>query len=488
MDNRHPNVLWIVADQLQPGALSSYGNTWSKTPNIQGLADNGIQFNNAYCNSPLCGPSRMSLLTGKYVHNIETWDNGTSLNSGIPTVPHYFGAAGYKTCLSGKMHFVGPDQLHGYEDRLTSDIYPSNFEWTYDWNDKILHPGRDSEIGPKTWVPDHEYDDQAQTRALEWLRMIAGRQQNNRNTKPFFLTASFTNPHPPFVCPKKYWDFYEGVDIPLPSWPDGHIEGEHIVARWIRDYHRINELPSDEESRIARRAYFGKVSYVDDLVGQLVSCLESLDLLKNTIIVFLSDHGEMLGEHGCWCKRVNYESSAKVPLIIADPRSSKEGTRVNEVTQLVDLLPTMNDLCDLENPILVDGHSLSPFLNEEPEPYKGKEALVENYTEGVKASSCMLRKGNLKYVEVVGHEPALYDLKADPNEWKNVAGRADYTEMQNEMAARLRELWDGNAIEKKVRESKARRFLINKAHAKGKHRTWDYRPQMDSHRRWGVAR
>jgi choline-sulfatase len=467
------NVLLIMADQMTPYALSAYGNKAALTPNIDSLAKNGVLFENMYCNSPLCTPSRMSMLTGKYVNKIECWDNGGNpLGSEIPTIAHYFANSGYSTTLSGKMHMIGPDQLHGFENRLTTDIYNTGMEWTRDWDETHYHGGRNSNTGPVNWCWQMEYDERAHQRTLEWIRSVP-----NVDKRPFFLCASFTNPHPPYLCPQEYWDRYQDAEIDIPTWPENPIENEHIAVKWIRDYHQLNDLPTDEEVLRARRAYLGQISYIDDKVGEIVSWLDKLGYLENTIIIFTSDHGEMLGEHGCWCKRVAYDWSTKVPFIISHPDSLPKDKRIKNVCQLVDLLPTLNDLAGLGPAFNIDGNSTVPLMNNNSTNWP-EEALCENYTEGMKAASCMLRKDNLKYVGVAGYEPALYDLEKDPNEFNNLAGNPDYAEKEKAMANRLAELWDAEKINKKVRNSQKEREFLTQALNKGNYKRWDYLPSL----------
>jgi choline-sulfatase len=486
-----PNVLLIMADQLTPFALGACGNETVQTPNLDRLAREGLAFDGCYCNSPLCTPSRMSMLTGRYVQNIRTWDNGTALASDVPTIAHHFSAGGYRTCLSGKMHFVGPDQLHGYEERLTTDIYPATPKWTYRWEEEQRHVGRNGPVGLADWQQQHEYDTRSHSRALEWLRMNAGkslawvrRHRGKARELPFFLTVSYSLPHPPFLATRDYWDRYEGVEIPLPCWPEGHLQGEHQAVRWIREYHQLTELPSDEEVRAARRAYYANVSFVDDKVGELLACLDRIGQRENTLIVFTSDHGEMLGEHGCWCKRVAYEWSARVPLLLSWPDHLPAARRVGEVTELVHLLPTLCELCGLEPPVNVDGRSMRPLWQTGDIEWRN-EALCENYTEGVKAASCMLRADHLKYVAAVGAPPALYDLKRDPGEFTNFAGDPDYADAQRRLAARLAELWDGERIDREIRAGKLDRLKVNAALATGRHPGWAYVPEREARGGWG---
>ena len=489
MSQDRPNVLLIQADQLTPFATGPYGCKAAPTPNLDRLAARGVTFDACYCNSPLCTPSRMSMLTGRYVQNIGTWDNGRPLRSDVPTMAHHFSVGDYYTCLSGKMHFIGPDQHHGYEERLTTDIYPATPKWTYRWEEEQLHGARNSPTGPDSWTWQTEYDTRTQNRALEWLRMHACEPlewirkrdtRRKRKNRPFFLTVSFTLPHPPFIAPEEYWNRIDEQKVELPQWPEGHIENEHVAVQWIRNYHQLNELPTDEEVLSARRAYYANVAFVDEKVGELLDCLEKCGVSKNTIVVFTSDHGEMLGEHGCWCKRVAYESSTRVPLLMAGP-DLPEGERIPQVTELVHLLPTLCDLCDLPGPVNVDGRSMVPLLQGQADGWRN-EALSENYTEGVKAATCILRRDNLKYVLPVGEAPALYDLDADPGEFHNFAGDPDYAEAERQLAERLAEMWDGKAIDRAIRANKEDRLMVNEALKTGRHPDWAHQPGQGGQR------
>jgi len=469
---QRPNVLLIMADQLTPYALGCYGNREVKTPEIDGLAERGVRFENAYCNSPLCTPSRASMLTGRYVQHLRCWDNGTPFPTETPTIMHYLGRAGYSAIASGKLHFVGPDQLHGFHERLTPDIYPAGMWWTYDWDRDIRRaPIKSLKHGPVESNSEFDYDALVQLRATHRLRRLC------RQRDPFFLTVSYTSPHPPFTATRPYWDLYEGVDIALPKWPAREIANEHPLYQWVRRYHRLGKPPREEDVYSARRAYYAKTSYVDEMVGQLLRILDQTGVRDRTIVLFLSDHGEMLGEHGHWCKRVPFEWSAKVPILLSWPGTIPGGKAVQEVVSLVDILPSVLELVRLEPPVRSDGASLVPLMRGSAKGWQN-EALSENYTEGVKASSCMLRRDRYKYVGVVGHDPILYDLEADPGEHNNVSGTPDYAEVERDMRQRLAALWDGGRIEREVRTGKRERFVINDALRNGNHEPWDHFPRI----------
>lgn len=217
-----PNILLLMADQLAAPALPFYGHTVVRTPALSALAARSLVFDAAYCNFPICAPSRYSMLTGRLPHAISAFDNACELASEIPTMAHYLGAAGYRTILAGKMHFVGPDQLHGFDERLTTDIYPSEFLWVPDWSQGPANKptgvgmGHVVDAGPCLRNMQIDYDEEVEHVAVQKLYDLA----RHGGGQPFFLTASFTHPHPPFVAPQEHWDAYADSEIDLPSVPE----------------------------------------------------------------------------------------------------------------------------------------------------------------------------------------------------------------------------------------------------------------------------
>ena len=323
-----PNVLLIMADQLTPFALGAYGHATVQSPNIDKLAENGVVFDSAYCNSPLCAPSRFSLLTGKLPSNIDAFDNAAYFPSNRPTMAHHFRARGYATSLIGKMHFIGPDQLHGFEDRRTTDIYPADFGWVPDWTspERIdwWYHGMASVLnaGVAETTNQLDFDDAVGFHAVRTLHDIA-RADDDR---PFFCCVSFTHPHDPYVTRRKYWDLYDAARIDLPRVPaipyaemDPHSRRLHDLAEMA------NVEITEAHIRNARRAYYGNVSYVDDWIGRLLDTLAATGLDGNTLVVFMSDHGDMLGERGLWYKMSFHEWSCRIPLLFHWPGTLPPG-------------------------------------------------------------------------------------------------------------------------------------------------------------------
>lgn len=482
---KKPNIVLIQADQMSATALKCYGNTITKTPVIDRFAAEGTVFANAYCNFPLCAPSRFSMMTGQLASRIGAYDNGAEFPSSIPTFAHYLRSAGYRTCLSGKMHFIGADQLHGYDERLTSDIYPGDFAWTADWEQRAHRdangPSAMTITGTCTGSVQLDYDEQVAERACDWIANNA-----DDHDTPFHLTVSFTHPHDPFVCTEEFWNLYEGVDIPLPSTPPATDPHSQAMLRQygIEDMHF-----SDEQIISARRGYYGSVSYIDSKIGAVIEALEIAGCMENTVILFTADHGEMLGEHGLWMKKVFFEHSLKVPFIIWSPSLVKPG-RFEELTSLVDLLPTMlgfanGDDGDVITPVEpLDGTDLSPAAVEGTAP-PDRPLMAEMTCEGTPGPVLLLRQGSIKYIWSAIDPAMMFDLSTDPNEVNNLAGNPDYADIEATMVQEIAERWDAGKLAEDVRLSQVRRLLVQRAHkSHGTAPDWDYVDAHGADDRW----
>ena len=421
-----PNILFIIADQLAAQFLGAYGHKVTKTPNLDRLAKSGVVFENAYSSSPLCAPARATIMNGLLPSRTGVYDNAAEFPSSIPTWAHYLRLQGYKTCLSGKMHFVGPDQLHGLEERLTTDIYPADFGWTPDWRLKqeridwwyhnmtsVLQPGI-AEITNQL-----EYDDEVAFLAVRKIYDYARFEPG----KPFCLMASFTHPHDPYAARAKYWNLYRDEDMDLPRVGqmsrdklDAHSQRLYDVSA-MQDY-----TVTEADIRAARHGYYANISYIDDLVGQLLDALEATGQLDNTVIVFTSDHGDFLGERGLWYKMSYLEPSAHIPLIVCAPKNFN-ARRVKEPVSLTEILPTLVDIAtegkgELARP--TDGRSLYPLLNGAAEHLEAT-AWGEYLAEGTVAPMYMLRRGPWKYIHCPTDPDQLFNLVDDPNELNNLA-------------------------------------------------------------------
>lgn len=462
-----PNILLIQADQLAAKALSAYGNATVKDPHISKLAERGVVFENCYCNLPMCGPSRASMHAGRMPFAIEMYDNASEFHADIPTFAHYLRGMGYRAELSGKMHFVGPDQLHGYEKRHTTEIYPANFAWTVDWSKGREYKPTNLtmapiiESGPAIRTLQMDYDDEVAFNGVQAIYDLARKDDD----RPFLLTVSFTSPHSPFVISQEYWDRYTPDDIELPSVAPLNLnEMDHLSRNLHYCQSRHEFTVSDEHRRMARHGYYGMISYIDDKIGQLMEVLGKTGLSDNTIIVFTSDHGEMMGERGMWFKQHFFEWAAHVPLIICAP-DKFSASRVSQNISLIDMMPTLLDLAggkafdDYAAPC--DGTSLVPALEGNASSLPDV-AISEFAADGSTGVSRMVKKGHWKLMWLEGQDTLLYDLRTDPLELENRAGTSGAAEIEAELTSILFEGWDPKALYPTIRASQKRRLAIHR--------------------------
>jgi choline-sulfatase len=477
-----PNFLIIMADQLAAGWLPAYGHHVVQAPTLSALADRGVTFEAAYCPSPLCAPSRAAMLTGRYASRIDVFDNAAELPASVPTIAHYLRAAGYRTCLAGKMHFVGPDQLHGFEQRLTTDVYPASFDWTPDWTrsaanrlpwyhtmESVLRPGR-TVASMQT-----DYDDEVAFHAVRHVHQLA-REDPER---PFLLVASFTNPHDPWEIPSRYWDLYDPAAIELPSVPRIPLEQADPHSRRLREMAGIDEVElTDEQLRTVRHAYYAAISYLDERIGEVLDAIAQSGFEQDTVVVFTADHGEFLGERGLWYKMSFLEPSARVPLIVRVP-GDDGGRRFTQPVSLLDLAPTVLELACGSEAVAeadMDGRSLVPALRDHAGTDRGP-VISEYHAEGVNAPAAMVREGRHKLIVCRDDPDLLYDVESDPHELSNLA---DDEATVSRLRAALAERLDLAEIERRVLASQRERHLVGRALAEGAATAWDYQPQVDA--------
>ncbi|MFN3210789.1 MAG: choline-sulfatase [Roseovarius sp.] len=462
-----PNILLIQADQLTAMALSAYGNTTVKDPHISKLARNGVLFENCYCNLPMCGPSRASMHAGQLPFSIGMYDNASEFHADIPTFAHYLRGMGYRAELSGKMHFVGPDQLHGYERRLTTEIYPANFAWTVDWSkgrefkptNLTMAPVKES--GPAIRTLQMDYDDEVAFHGTQALFDLARKDDG----RPFLLTVSFTSPHSPFVISQEYWDRYDHDEIELPAVPPLRLEEMDHLSRNLHYCQSRHEFTvTDHDRRMARHGYYGMISYIDDKVGQLMRALEDTGLSENTIIVFTADHGEMMGERGMWFKQHFFEWASHVPFIVCAP-SRFDPARVAQNISLVDMMPTFLDLAaggKFEGYAApCHGTSLSGAL--EGDTATLPDVVISEFAaDGSTGVSRMVKKGQWKLMWLEGKDTLLFNLADDPKELNNLAGDPAVAEVEKDLTETLFEGWSPEELHETIRASQERRLAIHR--------------------------
>ncbi len=485
MASTMPNIVVIMADQLAPQFCGAYGHPLVQTPHMSALARAGVLFDAAYCNSPLCAPSRFSFMSGQLVSRIAGYDNASEFKASIPTFAHGLRQSGYRTCLSGKMHFVGPDQLHGFEERLTTDIYPADHAWTPDWEapderiDKWYH-NMDAvrEAGVAATTFQIEYDEEtaffARRRLLEYAINDVG---------PFAMVVSFIHPHDPYVCRPEWWDLYEHDQVDLPS---GRLSGDAHTARLRKGIKADLDPVSEECVRNARHAYYANVSYFDSKVGQVVQTLKEANVYDNTIIVVTSDHGDMLGERGLWYKMNFFEHSARVPLVITGP--GIQPGRCPQPVSLVDLFPTFiqaatdnaDEVTDFS--ANTDGQSLWPVLGKPTDAAFRGQVFGEYCAECASSPLFMIRREQYKYIHCDTDVPQLYDVNADPLEHDNLVNKSGFKALACEFASEVAMRWDSDMIRNDVIATQKQRRAVHAAMQKGALTSWDFQPVRDASR------
>jgi len=484
-----PNIVVIMADQLSPAFMGTYGHPLVKTPAIDALAERGTSFDSAYTNSPLCAPSRFSFMSGQLVTSIAGYDNASEFPSSIPTFAHYLRCMGYHTSLCGKMHFVGPDQLHGFNQRLTTDIYPADFAWTPDWEmpderiDAFYHNMSSvHEAGVAATTNQIDYDEEvgftARKKIFDYARFP--------DQHPFMMVVSFIHPHDPYIALQEWWDLYDHDAVDMPAVPALSIEDQDAHSRrLITGIDLPNSPVTDEQVRNARHAYYANVSYFDSWVGRIVKTLKDAQLHDDTIIIVTSDHGDMLGERGLWYKMSFFEPSVRVPLVITGP-DLPAGRRIGNNVSLIDILPTLTDLAEADGgrsaPVFgepVDGRSLLPLLTGTGEGDRD-EAISEYAAECASHPCFMIRRGAYKYIHCDVDPPLLFDTAADPLERNNLAMDEAFAEIVGSFAREVADRWDSEKIRLDVIATQKRRRAIHEAMRRGELTSWDYNPPRDA--------
>jgi choline-sulfatase len=477
-----PNILILMADQLTAGALPAYGNTVAKTPHLDRLAREGVVFDAAYCNSPLCAPSRAVLMSGRLPSATGAYDNAVEFPSQAPTFAHYLRADGYRTILAGKMHFCGPDQLHGFEERLTTDIYPADFGWTPDWTrpterlDWFHTMDSVTQAGLCVRTNQMDFDEEVGFAARQKLYDIA----RDADDRPFCMIVSMTHPHDPFTMADPYWSRYTDAEIDMPRVPasvsatDPHAARlRHVCGQDLQDV-------TEDQVRAARHAYYAAISYFDDHVGALLGALTETQLAEDTIVLVLADHGEMLGERGMWFKMNFHEGASRIPLIVHAPGRFAPH-RVAAPVSLVDILPTLGaiarDGAETDYATGHDGRDLLPYCEGRDDD---GEVIGEYCAEGVIAPMVMIRRGSLKFVHCPTDPDQLYDLAIDPLELDNIVARAPDDARVAEMRAEVASRWDLDRLKADVLASQKRRRLVARALQQGHQTPWDFQPLRDA--------
>jgi len=472
-----PNLLFIFSDQHTQRVSGCYGDKIVQTPNLDRLAVNGVAFDNAYCPSPLCVPSRMSLLSGRYPSEQDVWMNDDFLPSDIPTFAHSLGASGYEPTIIGRLHSIGPDQLHGYTHREVGDHSP-NWIGIGRHNMGVLKgaPGPGRATIDKSGVGQSAYE----VKDVDTTAATIDFFDRHDNAHPFCVTVGLMLPHAPYVARKEDYEFYDGkvgpAEIPLP-------EEEHPWLQWWREKHDIVEVPEDHAIR-ARTAYYALVTGMDRMIGKILDKLEEHGLLENTLIVYTSDHGDQIGERGLWWKHTFYEESVKVPLILCWPGQLPKGKRRDQIVNLVDL-----------NATFLDALGAAPLPNSSGQSFlnvaKDSAADWQNVTYSEYCSDVtkwdgmrqrMLRQDNWKLIYYHGFQSQLFDLADDPQELNDLADAPEHQEIKEQLLAQLLGDWNPDEIEQKMFERQKDKEVLGawaREASPSEVYIWDLKPEMN---------
>ena len=463
------NVLWIMADQLRWDYLGCYGAKCPPTPNIDRLASKGVRFNRAYVQSPVCGPSRMSYYTGRYVRSHGSTWNGFPLRVGEPTLGEHLREIGVKCALVGKTHMTpdreGMERLGidpetaigalvsecGFEVRVRDDgtnhtDYPNRHAQDYDaylrshgmdgdnpweeWANTAIGPNGELRSGwllenaryPARVPREHSETAWLTTRGIEFIE--------EQGDTPWLCHLSYIKPHWPYLVPAPYHSMFTADDVPPPNRSESERQSNHPFLRAWMDMRVSKSFSRDEVRDVVAPAYMGLIAELDDQLGRLFTYLEETGRFDDTMIVFCSDHGDNLGDHWIGEKDLFHDCSARVPLIVFDPRPEADATRgstCDDLVEAIDLAPTfLQFFGGPEKPHIFEGRSLAPLLHGQPVEwrqfvfseydYATRDARRDVGVDQLDARLVMVFDGRWKYIHVEGYRPMLFDLQSDPNE------------------------------------------------------------------------
>lgn len=473
-ETKQPNLLYIHSDQHNSAVIGCYGDPLVRTPNLDALAERGTIFTNVYCPSPVCTPSRMSMLTGRYPHENEVWTNNQILDSGIPTFAHAMGAGGYYPVLMGRMHALGIDQLHGYAERPIGDHgsnFPGGFAAARGFGNSVKNSGP----GQSAY---QVLDEDVTAATVNFLNRLGVNKRAGQSAEPFCLSVGLMLPHSPYVARQADYELYKG-SMTLPRYPEPFGEQLHPFLKWWREYSGQIEF-RDEEILRARASYWALVTRMDKMIGEILGALKKNNLENDTVVLYMSDHGDQVGEHGLWMKRTFYEGSVKVPAILSWPGVLPEGKQCDRVVGSLDFNATMLDA--LGAPPLVHSHGRSLLDLVRAEDQEWEDIAISEYCMYEGHYQRMIRSGDWKLVYYHGQEPQLFNLESDPNELNDQAQNSDFREVRKELTALVLDRWDPEWIAEKMVQKKQELELIRDWVRETKPTEqfqWDLLPEMN---------
>jgi choline-sulfatase len=450
---RGMNIVFLFSHEHSAAAMGNAGHPIVRTPNMDRLAEQSTVFDNAYCTSPICTPSRLSMLTGLYPHQIEAWDLGAIADPDRhQTWGHYL--QDHQTVLCGRTHFNGLDRRLGFSDRLLDDL-PK-------WNNTSGRPpqrGSGARRGSNSHVaecgagyhPHSSFDALAADLAVQYLDGKA----SATDASPFLLYCGFVLPHFPLIAHPDYYDLYDPRAVTLPDSWNEPLDQQHPIIQHLRCSWRNETPPPEEVVRCATASYYALITYLDEQVGRILHAIDESSLRENTVVIYTSDHGEMAGHHGIWQKQCFYDAAVRVPLMVRNPAGGA-ARRVAQNVSLVDILPTLLDIAGVDVPSHLPGSSLLELLRGEPENAT-RAVFAEYHHMGLLDAGFMLKKGHHKLCHYVGSTPQLFDVGADPLENHDLAQIPEHAATLADLDATLHGLVDPEAVNERCKQNQAAR-------------------------------
>jgi choline-sulfatase len=428
------NILFIFSDQHRADLLGCAGDEMIRTPNLDALASEGAIFDQAYCQNPLCVPSRASLITGQYCRTTGIYQNIDIMEPNSPTFPRLLSQHGYRTCLIGKAHFNG-EQFHGYQQRPYGDLYGQAHQPDPRRTPESGASGLGSLVdnaGP-TGIPlPMTQTEICVSEATKWLQSHVDLHPQ----QPFCLSVHFDKPHFPVRPPRRYFEQYQGK-LHVQEVPEGYYESAVPFVQKAID--RFGYEDADGDRYLA--SYYGCITWVDDAIGRLLAVLDYLGLREKTLVIYTSDHGDLCGEKGAWNKTLFFDAAAKVPLILRRPGAIPPGERIADLVGLIDLFPTLCDAAGVPVPASCEGLSLLPRLRHGASLPRQEIFSESAFLGEPSAAGCMIRRGRWKYTTYLDGSEELYNLEEDPGEWTNLASDPALTDIKAGLREDLIAFW-----------------------------------------------
>ena len=443
------NTLFILSDEHQRDITGCYGNSLIKTPHLDALAARGTRFTRAYTPCPICVPARTALATGRHVFQTRSWDNAHPYHGEIPSWGHRLMQAGHEVVSIGKLHYRDTRDPNGF----SNEILPLHvLNGIGDLLGLIRRPpaargnmqalARDAGPGASSYT---DYDREIASAACDWLQGRARNKAHEAPDKPWVLFVSFVRPHFPLVAPPEFFAMYPPDQMPLPRLYASGERPTHEAVKVLRDCMNYDDYFDEAKARIAIAAYYALVSFLDDNIGRVLGALDEAGLAGDTRVIYTSDHGDNLGNHGLWGKSVMYEESAAIPMILAGPDVPR-GTTTDAGASLIDCYRTLLEGAGMpmpaEDEVLPSRSLWEMTRGGDPQ----RAVLSEYHAAGSNTGTYMIRRGRWKYIHFVGYPAQLFDLQTDPFEANDLAGRPDMQGILATCEAALRATLDPEAV------------------------------------------